>query len=57
MQSNFIQIEGLTGQTKDKIKQTMKFKTGKFVWKVKFRTHLNSTKVINSQIFVTRKDD
>ena len=37
----------------DKVKQSLKFKTGKFVWRVKFSTPLDARTVNNVNLYVT----
>lgn len=53
MNSNFINIESVTGENQDKIKQALKFRTGNFVWRIKFSTELNPATVNNRNLYVT----
>lgn len=53
MANNFLDIEEVTPGMETKIKQTMKFKTGNFIWKVKFNTTLDSKTVNNMNLYVT----
>lgn len=36
MATNYIKIESVTGGVKNRVKQNLKFKTGNFVWRIKF---------------------
>ncbi len=53
MASNYIEIEGVTGGVEGLIKQNMKFKTGNFVWRIKFTAPLNPATVNNMNLYVT----
>jgi hypothetical protein len=53
MASNFITIENVTGDVKDRVKQNLKFKTGSFVWRIKFTAPLNPATVNNKNLYVT----
>jgi hypothetical protein len=53
MASNYITIESVEGSTKTKVKQNLKFKTGNFVWKIKFTAPLNPSTVNNKNLYVT----
>lgn len=53
MSSNFIDIEAVTGGVGNIVKQDLKFKTGKFVWRVKFTAPLNPATVNNMNLYVT----
>jgi hypothetical protein len=53
MASNYITIESVTGSGENRIKQDMKFKTGSFVWKIKFTAPLNPATVNNRNLYVT----
>lgn len=53
MAKQYITIENVTGGDKNKVKQTLKFKTGKFVWRVKFTAPLNPSTVNNRNLYVT----
>lgn len=53
MSSNFITIESVEGSSKSSVKQNLKFKTGNFVWKIKFTAPLNPSTVNNRNLYVT----
>lgn len=53
MASNYIDIESVSGGTPSLVKQNLKFKTGKFVWRVKFTAPLNPATVNNMNLYVT----
>ena len=53
MASNFITIESVVGSVKNRVKQSLKFKTGNFVWRVKFTAPLNPSTVNNRNLYVT----
>lgn len=53
MASNFITIESVSGEEKTRVKQSLKFKTGKFVWRIKFTAPLNPATVNNKNLYVT----
>lgn len=53
MASNFITIESVTGGVKNRVKQDLKFKTGSFVWRIKFTAPLNPSTVNNRNLYVT----
>lgn len=53
MASNYITIESVEGSGKSKVKQDLKFKTGSFVWKIKFTAPLNPSTVNNRNLYVT----
>lgn len=50
---NFITIESVVGSVNNKIKQNLKFKTGSFVWRIKFTAPLNPATVNNRNLYVT----
>lgn len=50
---NFITIESVVGGAKNKVKQNLKFKTGNFVWRIKFTAPLNPATVNNRNLYVT----
>jgi len=54
--ANFIVIESVVGSVKNKVKQDLKFKTGSFVWKIKFTAPLNPKTVNNKNLYVTSLD-
>lgn len=53
MAKQYITIENVTGGDKSKVKQSLKFKTGKFVWRVKFTAPLNPNSINNRNLYVT----
>jgi hypothetical protein len=53
MASNFITIENVVGSVKNRVKQNLKFKTGSFVWRIKFTAPLNPSTVNNRNLYVT----
>lgn len=53
MSPNYIDIEGVSGGQQNIVKQDLKFKTGKFVWRVKFTAPLNPVTVNNMNLYVT----
>ena len=55
--ANYVEIEGVTGGAEDIVKQDMKFRTGKFVWRVSFTAPLNPASVNNMNLYVTTMDD
>lgn len=54
---NLIDIEPISEFSEHKIKQNLKFKTGKFIWRVKFTAPLNPSTVNNVNMFVTSEAD
>lgn len=54
---NYIEIESVSeGIPANLVRQDLKFKTGKFVWKVKFNIPLNPKTVNNVNLYVTTAD-
>lgn len=53
MATNFLNIEEVTPGMESKVKQNMRFKTGNFIWKVKFNTPLDPKTVNNMNLYVT----
>lgn len=51
--SNYLDIESMSDGLEDKVKQNLKFKTGKFIWRVKFSTPLDARTVNNVNLFVS----
>jgi hypothetical protein len=56
MATNFITIEGIEGSVANRVKQSLKFKTGSFVWRIKFTAPLNPSTVNNKNLFVTAQN-
>lgn len=54
---NFIDFESVPAEVKGKVKQNLKFKTGKFVWRVKFTAPLDPASVNNMNLYVTNTSD
>lgn len=53
MSSKYITIESVTGGVKDRVKQDLRFKTGNFVWRIKFTAPLKPSTVNNKNLNVT----
>ncbi len=53
MAPHYITIESIEGSGKNRVKQDLKFKTGNFVWKIKFTAPLNPSTVNNQNLYVT----
>lgn len=53
MLNNMIDIESISSEVEDKVKQTLAFRTGKFVWRIKFNSPLNPSTVNNKNLYVT----
>lgn len=51
--SNYITIEEVNGERLDKVRQTLRFQTGNFVWRIKFNVLLRASTVNNQTCFVT----
>lgn len=54
---NFIDIESVPDEMQGKVRQNLKFKTGKFVWRVKFTAPLDPATVNNMNLYVTNDSD
>ncbi len=50
---DFINIETTPTEVEGKVKQKLKFKTGKFVWRIKFSAPLDPASVNNNNLNVT----
>lgn len=50
---DFIDIESPEGVDSKNVRQNLKFKTGKFVWRIKFSAPLDPATVNNTNLFVT----
>jgi hypothetical protein len=48
-----IDIEAVSSEVQDKVKQTLAFRTGKFVWRIKFNVPLNPATINNKNLYVT----
>lgn len=53
MAPKYITIESVTGGVGNHVKQDLKYKTGNFIWRVKFNTPLNPSSVNNQNLYVT----
>ncbi len=54
---DFINIETPEGVDAKTVKQNLKFKTGKFVWRIKFSAPLDPATVNNTNLYVTDEGD
>ena len=45
--ANYLEFESMSEGMEDKVKQNLKFKTGNFVWKIKFNVPLDPKTVNN----------
>lgn len=50
---NYLEIESTSENVASMVKQDLKFKTGKFIWRVKFNTALDPSTVNNVNLYVT----
>lgn len=50
---NFINFESIPSEMEGKVKQNLKFKTGKFIWRVKFTAPLDPATINNMNLYVT----
>lgn len=53
MTVNYLEIQSASGIVPDKVKQSLKFRTGNFVWRVHFNIPLNPQTVNNMNLYVT----
>lgn len=51
--AKYLDIENVSQGMEDRVKQNLKFRTGKFTWKVKFNTPLDPRTVNNVNLYVT----
>lgn len=51
--ANFLSIESTSTGMEKKVKQDLKYKTGNFVWRIKFNTALDPKTVNNINLYVT----
>lgn len=56
MGTNYITIESVVGDVQNRVKQNLKFRTGSFVWRIKFTAPLNPATINNKNLFVTSMD-
>lgn len=50
---NYLEFESMTQGLENKVRQDMKYKTGNFIWKIKFNTPLDPKTVNNVNLYVT----
>ena len=55
--ANYLDIKSVTGGDEKLIKQDLKFRTGKFIWKVIFNIELNPATVNNQNLQVYNSDN
>lgn len=53
MPRKYLTIESVSGGVKDRVKQSLNFKTGDFVWRIKFTAPLKPSTVNNKNLNVT----
>ena len=51
----FLNFGSIQEDIQGKVKQDLKFKTGKFVWRVRFSAPLDPATVNNKNLYVTKK--
>jgi hypothetical protein len=51
--SDYVEIESMSAGLENKVHQNLKYKTGKFVWRVRFSTPLDARTVNNVNLYVT----
>lgn len=56
MVHKFLEIEEVPSKYTDKVKQDLKFKTGNFVWRVKFNTPLDPASINKESMYITDLD-
>ena len=55
--ANYLEFESMSEGMEDKVKQNLKFKTGNFVWKIKFNVPLDPKTVNNVNLYeITEKN-
>lgn len=57
MATNYITIESVTGGVSNRVKQDLKFKTGNFVWRIKFTAPLKPSTINNKNLYVTTENN
>ncbi len=57
MAYNHIEISDIPSNLSNKVKQNLRFKTGNFVWRVKFNIPLDPKTVNNDTMFVTNSQN
>lgn len=53
MGNDYVSIESVSNSVKDKVKQSLKFRTGNFVWRIRFSSLLDPASVNNKTMYVT----
>ncbi len=53
MAPKYVTIESVTGGVNNRVKQDLKFRTGNFVWRIKFTAPLKPSTVNNKNLNVT----
>ncbi len=51
--ARYVEIEDVTGNEQNIIREDLKFRTGKFLWRVSFTAPLNPETVNNMNLYVT----
>ncbi len=51
--SDYLQFESMTEGMEKKVRENMKFKTGNFIWRIKFNIPLDPKTVNNVNLYVT----
>lgn len=51
--ANYLEFESMTEGLESKVYQDMKYKTGNFIWKIRFNTPLDPKTVNNVNLYVT----
>ena len=51
--ADYLAFESMTEGLADKVRQDLKFKTGNFIWKIKFNVPLDPKTVNNLNLYVT----
>lgn len=51
--ANYLAFESMTQELEGKVQEDMKFKTGKFIWRIKFNIPLDPKTVNNVNLYVT----
>lgn len=53
MATNYLNIENVPEELESKVQQSLAFKTGSFVWRVKFNTPLKPSTVNSTNMYLT----
>lgn len=54
--ANYLEFESMTSGLENKVRQDMKFRTGNFLWKIKFNIPLDPKTVNNVNLYVTSQN-